>query len=112
MTLVLVMLGGAFGAVVRYAVDQWTPAWKLPLATLAVNVTGSLLLGLLAGLAGALTGPLGALLGTGFCGALTTWSTLAFQAVTLPRRTAAIYLGVTLVLGLTAAWLGQTLVSR
>ncbi|HEX8348048.1 MAG TPA: CrcB family protein, partial [Actinoplanes sp.] len=83
MTLLLVMLGGAVGALARYAADRMLPAWEIPLATLIVNVAGSFLLGFLAGAGSAVPGPVGALLGTGFCGALTTWSTFAFQTVDL-----------------------------
>jgi CrcB protein len=113
MTLLLVMLGGAVGAVTRYVVDRLLPAWDIPLATLAVNVAGSFLLGLLTGAGSTVPGPVGALLGTGFCGALTTWSTLAFQTVELgvrgPRRMAVLNVVATLTAGLAAVWLGRRL---
>ena len=74
MTVLLVALGAAVGAALRFSVSRALPG---PRGTLAVNAAGSLLLGLVAGLpAGA-----GALLGTGFCGAFTTLSTFAVEAV-------------------------------
>jgi CrcB protein len=56
-----------------------------PLGTLLVNLSGSLLLGLLAGagLAHHLPATLEALLGTGFCGAYTTFSTWSYETVRL-----------------------------
>ena len=113
MTLLLVMLGGAVGALARYAADRMLPAWEIPLATLIVNVAGSFLLGFLAGAGSAVPGPVGALLGTGFCGALTTWSTFAFQTVDLAghggRRMAVLNVVATLTAGFAAAWLGRGL---
>ncbi|TLF61851.1 fluoride efflux transporter CrcB, partial [Nonomuraea sp. KC401] len=74
----------AVGAPLRYLVDRAVQARHdtvFPWGTLTVNVAGSLLLGFLAGL------PAGdgmmALAGTGFCGALTTYSTLGYETVRL-----------------------------
>lgn len=81
-TPLLVVLGGALGAALRYVtahvldrplVSHW--------GTFAVNVAGSFLLGLLTGSAVDGTGM--ALLGVGFCGALTTYSSVSVQAVNL-----------------------------
>lgn len=110
-----VALGGAVGAVARYGVSRWLPAdpdGGMPWATLLVNVAGSLLLGLVVGLA--VSGRLGstfwaALLGPGLCGALTTFSTFAVETVALARAghhgTAIAYLGLNLAicLGVAAA---------
>ena len=74
MTLLLVAVGGAAGAAVRWLVSRAVPGRR---ATLLVNLAGSLLLGLLAGAAPA---PY-ALLGIGFCGALTTFSTCALEVL-------------------------------
>jgi fluoride exporter len=74
-TVLLVALGAAVGAPARYLVDRVVPRhW----GTLLVNVLGSLLLGLFAGLD---PHPY-ALLGLGFCGAFTTFSAFAVEAVT------------------------------
>lgn len=74
MTLLLVLLGGAAGSTARWAVAQALPGRR---ATLLVNLVGSLLLGLLLG-----APPSAAvLLGVGFCGALTTFSTYALEVL-------------------------------
>ena len=107
----LVLLGGALGAAGRYltdlAVSRWLPG-DLPAGTTAVNLTGSLALGLAAG---TLTrdGTAYALLATGICGAFTTWSTLALQAAELLARrprVAAAYLALNLLGGIALAAAG------
>ncbi|MEV4627608.1 fluoride efflux transporter CrcB [Micromonospora sp. NPDC049523] len=122
MNLLLVLAGGAVGASCRFLVDRMTSrrlGETLPWGTLTVNVAGSLVLGLLAGLGSALPGWVGVLVGTGFCGALTTYSTFSYETVRLTgdraygRLRALLYVTATLVAGLGAAalgwWLGQTL---
>ncbi|PZF99570.1 fluoride efflux transporter CrcB [Micromonospora deserti] len=86
MTVLLIALGAAIGAPLRYLTDRAVQARlgsAFPWGTLTVNVVGSLLLGLLVGLP---VGPrLGALLGTGLCGALTTYSTFGYETLRLAR---------------------------
>jgi fluoride exporter len=87
-TLGLVLAGGAAGAVLRLLLDTAATARygrRLPWGILAANVLGSLLLGLLHD-----TAPtwLVALAGTGFCGGLTTYSTLAADTVRLAGEAA------------------------
>ncbi len=86
--LLLVMLGGGVGAASRWLVDQAIQARHdsvLPWGTFIVNVTGSLLLGLLLGAAA--LGPADArwlaLVGTGFCGGFTTFSTFGYETARL-----------------------------
>ncbi|MEO3815182.1 CrcB family protein [Plantactinospora sp. B24E8] len=114
MTWLLVLLGGAVGAVCRFGVN-WLVELRSrpsPWATFTVNLVGSFLLGLLAGLGASLPGWVGVLLGTGFCGALTTWSTFAHETVRLAgsgpagRGWALLNLTLTLTCGLGAATLG------
>lgn len=110
MTPLLVALGAAVGAPLRWWLGQRLDRPLLPLGTLAVNVAGSFLLGLLAGLA--VDGDALALLGTGFCGGLTTYSSFAVQTDTLRREDAgagARYAVLTVTLGLAACWLGFVL---
>ncbi|MDT0379763.1 fluoride efflux transporter CrcB [Streptomyces sp. DSM 42041] len=89
MTWLWVALGGALGAPLRYLADravQSRHATDFPWGTFAVNVTGCLALGLLTGavLGGSGAGDdVQALLGTGLCGALTTYSTFSWETLRL-----------------------------
>ncbi|MEV0454865.1 fluoride efflux transporter CrcB [Catellatospora methionotrophica] len=88
MTVLLVALGAAVGAPLRYLVDRAVQARHdavFPWGTFTVNVVGSFLLGLLTGgaLAGVVSGEVSVLVGTGFCGALTTYSTFGYETVKL-----------------------------
>jgi len=85
---VVVGLAGGVGAVLRYVVDgavQDRLSGPFPVGTLVINVTGSLILGLLTGLLWyhGLPDNWRLVLGTGFCGGLTTWSTASWESVRL-----------------------------
>lgn len=108
MTLLLVALGGAVGATLRFVVSSRLDA-GVPWGTLAVNVVGSAVLGLLVGL-GVGEHPY-ALLGVGFCGGLTTYSSFAVQTHRLGRRGLA-YATATIVLAVSAAALGYLVGAR
>jgi fluoride exporter len=92
MTLALAVgLAGAGGAVARYLVDgavQDRVSGLFPFGTLTVNVAGSLVLGLLVGFTLSHTGGTTArtVVGTGFCGGLTTWSTASWETVRLAEE--------------------------
>ncbi|MFR9676392.1 fluoride efflux transporter CrcB [Streptomyces sp. TR06-5] len=91
MTWLLVAVGGAVGAPLRYLLDRAVQSRHesdFPWGTFTVNVLGSLLLGVVAGavLAGAAGSGVRALLGTGLCGALTTYSTFSFETLRLAER--------------------------
>ncbi|MTB86448.1 hypothetical protein GGQ24_19165 [Nocardioides sp. zg-578] len=102
-TLLLVAAGGALGSLLRYVAASALDA-RWPRGTLAVNLAGSALLGLLVGRD---TGDAAyALLGVGFCGGLTTWSAFAVQAHDLGPRSGATYAAVTLGSALAACALG------
>lgn len=115
MTPVLVALVGGLGAATRFVVDGWFRgrwAGRLPLATIAINVSGSLLIGALAGAlaTGALPVRWYTVVATGFCGGYTTFSTAMVETVRLAqagdrRRAVTNALG-TLVLTVAAASLG------
>lgn len=88
MIILAVALGGAVGAPARFLVDRFVAdriESDFPWGTFLVNMSGSLVLGLLTGLDlhGHLAPFLKSLLATGFCGAYTTFSTWSFETVRL-----------------------------
>ncbi|WP_210480701.1 CrcB family protein [Naasia sp. SYSU D00948] len=88
LTVLVVGVAGALGAVGRFVLDTALRALlpvRYPIGTLVVNVSGSLLLGLLAGLAagGAVPESWRDVAGAGFLGGFTTFSTAAVEAVRL-----------------------------
>ncbi len=103
MTALLVALGAAVGASLRYWVGHHLDR-DYPVGTLLVNVAGSFVLGLVVG-ATTEPGTL-ALLGTGFCGGLTTYSAFAVHTRDLGRVRGAVYAGATIALALAACALG------
>ncbi|MCC3653057.1 MULTISPECIES: fluoride efflux transporter CrcB [Streptomyces] len=118
MNWLLVALGAAVGAPLRYLIDRAVQARHgsvFPWGTVVVNVAGSLLLGLLTGALGAGTGSDQArlLLVTGLCGALTTYSTFSYETLRLAERgragLAAANVGLSLAGGLGAYVLGAGL---
>ncbi|MCV7426130.1 fluoride efflux transporter CrcB [Mycobacterium montefiorense] len=87
----LTILFGAMGAVTRFVVDALVKrAWpmRFPWATFLINVTGSLLLGILAGaiLFQHQSANWQNIIGTGFCGGYTTFSTASFETVRLAEQ--------------------------
>lgn len=117
--IMLVAVGGALGSVARYLLSravQDTVLSAFPFGTLAVNLTGCLIIGFV----GALGCP-GAGLGqgmrlvvvAGFCGGFTTFSTFMNESLSLMRDgnvlMAAAYVGVSVALGLAAVYLGMQL---
>jgi CrcB protein len=85
------VVAGAAGAVVRYELDRAVADRSrgvFPWGTLVINLTGSLLLGVLTGLAlhHGLPSSDRIVLGTGFCGAYTTFSTFTFETVRLAEE--------------------------
>ncbi|TXG92951.1 fluoride efflux transporter CrcB [Rhodococcus rhodnii] len=91
MTVLGVALFGALGAVCRSVVDGVIAARTkvgFPWATFAINVSGSLLLGVLTAmtLEGDIAHTWLTLLGVGFCGGYTTFSTASFETVRLMQR--------------------------
>ncbi len=106
-----VMAIGGVGAVLRFLVDRTVSArtaGSFPYGTLAVNLSGALLLGLLSGLV--LSPHLALLAGTAFVGSYTTFSTWMLETQRLGEerqmRPAVANIVVSVLLGLAAAWLG------
>lgn len=115
MIVLWVALAGGVGAVARFVLDglvRSRVASLFPVGTVVVNVTGSFVLGLVTGLALAHVVPeeMRLVVGTGFCGGYTTFSTASFETVRLveQRRVGAALLnGVgTLVVTVCVAGLG------
>jgi CrcB protein len=109
LTVLLVLLGGAVGAPLRYLTDRWVQARHdslLPWGTLAVNVAGSLVLGVVAAAvhAGAWPGWVLAGVGVGLCGALTTFSTFGYETLRLVEDGAALEALGNVALSLVAAF--------
>lgn len=120
MTVLLVLVGGAVGAPLRYLADLLVQARHdsvLPWGTLTVNVVGSLILGVVASAVVHAGSPawLLTLVGTGFCGALTTFSTFGFETFRLLEdgswAEALVNVGLSLVAGMLAVVAGWSLVA-
>lgn len=118
MTWLLVVAGAAVGAPLRYLTDRAVQVRHdsvFPWGTLVVNAAGSLVLGVLTGMAqaGATGSAVLALLGTGLCGALSTYSTLSYETLRLAERgwrfLAAANVAASVLVGLGAVFLGLTL---
>jgi CrcB protein len=110
-----VALGASFGAPARYLTDRWVQSRHdsvFPWGTLAVNVVASFALGVLTAGANAISPVLGLALGTGFCGALSTYSTFSYETLRLletrARFLAVANVVVALVAGFGAVALGWT----
>lgn len=91
MTVLLLALAGGLGAVTRFVLDGTLTAarsWGYPVGTTVINLTGSFLLGLLAGLSAGALLPASALLvlGTGFLGGYTTFSTATYETVRMVEQ--------------------------
>jgi len=109
--LVAVLIGGLLGTGARLAIDTVVGQ---PISTLAINVTGSFALGLLVARLWSSAAPwLRAGLGAGLLGSFTTFSAFAVTLVELGFTWgAALYLVLSVGLGLVAAWAGLRIGSR
>lgn len=116
--LLLIGLCGVCGACLRYALGDWLQQiykGKIPIATFLINVMGSFLLGYLFKKyeLGYIIPLVWSILGVGFLGAFTTFSTFSFEAISLWLKKecwlAGVYVITTLVLGFLFALLGYEL---
>lgn len=111
-----IAVGGALGSVARYLLGvaiQQRAGIGFPVATLAINVTGSFLLGFLlrsAFVSSSVTPEIRAMLTTGFCGGYTTFSTFSYDTAGLVEGgqygRAATYVVLSVVVSLAATFLG------
>jgi CrcB protein len=120
-TLAAIFAGGLCGAIARAQFAEWLPYARghWPWATLLVNVAGALLLGWVITRVEDGREPFahaGRLLGTGFCGALTTFSTMQLELLQMLDRAcyalAAAYALVSVAIGLAAVALATHLTRR
>lgn len=124
-----VFLGGGLGSVLRYMISMlgqhmklnpisWWGQTLLPWPTLAANLLGCLLIGLFYSLSDRLgwNSDTRLLLTTGLCGGFTTFSTFSNEGLSLLRSghigMFVLYFSLTLILGLAAVWLGNTIGSK
>lgn len=121
MNLVLVAVGSALGGVLRYLVSLGLATQRgFPWATLSVNVVGSFLIGFLSGLIARHCGGNGEGIRlfavVGFCGGFTTFSTFSNETFRLLEGnqwlSAAVYVGVSVLAGLAAVFLGYLISSK
>ena len=117
--LFLVFLGGGFGSVLRYIIGKYLNSAEtgIPYGTFAANILGSLLIGIILGLAAkndSLTPNQTLLLATGFCGGFTTFSTFAYENHVFLKSgdftSFAIYTIASFVIGFLAVFFGMFLV--
>ncbi|MFE2726022.1 fluoride efflux transporter CrcB [Kitasatospora sp. NPDC059327] len=120
MNWLLVVVGAVVGAPLRYLTDRAVQARHdsvFPWGTFTVNVAGCLVLGLVTGAvaAGAASSHVQLLLGTGLCGALTTYSTFSYETLRLAEGGAGRYALANVVgsvaAGLAAVYAGAGLAS-
>jgi len=116
MIALLVAVGAAVGAPARYLTDRAVQSGHdtlFPWGTLTVNIAASLLLGVLAGAGTQVSPTAAALVGTGFCGALSTFSTFGYETVRLMQERSRFYavanIAISVIAGLGAAALGWSI---
>ena len=117
--LLLVFIGGGFGSVLRFLIGKWlnNSETGIPYGTFVANIIGSLLIGIILGLAAkneTLSQNQTLLLATGFCGGFTTFSTFAYENHVFLKSgdfmSFAIYTIASFVIGFLAVFLGIWLV--
>ena len=118
MKILLVAVAGAAGALTRYGIATAIGVRSFPWATLAINVTGSFVLGMLLTASIQRGWPENTVipLSVGFLGAYTTFSTFSYETFTLGRAdrfvSAALYVAVSVAGGVLAACAGYLLAKR
>ncbi len=117
-----IAIGGAFGACSRYLISEWCVAMfgrGFPYGTLTVNILGSFIMGSLIAMFESellATEPWRQVIGLGFLGALTTFSTFSMDNVLLMQQGAFVKMGLNVLLNvaisISAAWAGYHLLFK
>ena len=114
--LLLVGLGGAVGSMLRYAIGLLINSKHFPYATLAVNIIGSFIIGIIFAMSvreEALSSQWKLFLATGICGGFTTFSAFTLENMELLQSgktgMVLIYILLSIVLGIVAAFFGYYL---
>ncbi|WP_285269015.1 fluoride efflux transporter CrcB [Kaistella rhinocerotis] len=117
-SLLFVFIGGGAGSVLRYLLSVGAQRFwivkSFPLGTFLANIIGCFLIGVLVSALVKSDLHLRLLLITGFCGGFTTFSAFSVESVSLWQSgqftVLAIYILLSVILGLAAVWLGQSIV--
>lgn len=113
--ILIVSIGSLAGGVSRFLLDQYLHKYLpvyFPFGTLIINITGCFLIGIILTLSarGFITPQMRFLLATGFCGSYTTFSTFAYESISLLTDKEYLYMGiyavVSLIIGLFATYVG------
>ncbi|MGS2726688.1 fluoride efflux transporter CrcB [Psychroserpens sp. BH13MA-6] len=119
--LLLVFLGGGIGSVLRFTIGKWLNNSEngIPYGTFAANIIGSLLIGIILGLAAknnTLSDNQTIFLATGFCGGFTTFSTFAYENHVFLKSgdfgTFAFYTIASFIVGFLAVFFGMYLIKN
>ena len=117
--LLLVGFGGGLGSILRYVSSLLITTKIFPYATLAVNITGSFIIGMVFALSikdAAITNNWKLFLATGICGGFTTFSAFSLENMGLLQSgkygLAFTYIGLSIVLGIAAIFLGYFLILK
>ncbi|WP_439153182.1 fluoride efflux transporter CrcB [Winogradskyella sp.] len=117
--LLIVFVGGGFGSALRFVIGKWLNSSDtgIPYGTFAANIIGSLLIGIILGMAAkndTLSQSQTLLLATGFCGGFTTFSTFAYENHVFLKSgdfmSFAIYTVASFIVGFLAVFFGMYLV--
>lgn len=113
-TLLFIFIGGGLGSVLRYGLSKvLNTGFIFPFGTLAVNILGSLILGIIMGVVlknNLQTSPSVLFLSVGFCGGFTTFSAFAFENMNFLKNgdylSFVSYSAASLILGIIAVFIG------
>ena len=111
----LVAVGSALGGMARFWLTQMGAVWwgaEFPWGTLVINLAGSVVIGIVAGMGGAVSNSMRLLLMTGVCGGFTTFSAFSLQNVELIENGQVVsalgYIAASVLLCVAGCWAGYS----